>query len=140
MLHDCKILPEHFNNVLEGLKSFEIRNDDRNPPYRPGDELMLREWSDGAYTGRWLRADVPLVLRGEYCRPGYCTMSIHLKSAGGLRLTRFQALKMAATPEDIAIILNANERRFCPHAYDRKQDDCDKACGACIVGWLDELV
>lgn len=35
MLHECKILPEHFNNILAGLKSFEIRKDDRDPPTSP---------------------------------------------------------------------------------------------------------
>lgn len=136
MLHDCKILPEHFNNILAGLKSFEIRKDDRDPPYHPGDELMLREWSDGAYTGRWVRAEVPLVLRSEFCRPGYCTMSIYPTVTVGARLTRFQTLKAAVCPEDVALLLNTNKRRFCPCAYDRKQKGCDKACWTCVLDWL----
>lgn len=139
-LHDCKILPEHFNNVLAGLKSFEVRKDDRDPPYHPGDELMLREWTDGVFTGRWIRADVLLVLRSEYCKPGYCTMSIVPTAAGGCRFTRFQAIKAASTPEDLVLLLNANERHFCPHAYGKKPDTCEKPCGACIADWLKEEI
>lgn len=140
MLHDCKILPEHFNNVLAGLKPFEIRKDDRDPPYLPGDKLVLREWTDGVYTGRWIKADVLLVLRSEYCRPGYCTMSITPTEAGGCHFTRFQAIKAAATPEDLVLLLNANERHFCPRAYGTKPDTCERSCGACIIEWLNEEV
>lgn len=136
MTHDCKTLPEHFNNVLAGLKPFEIRIDDRDPPYTPGDELMLREWTGGAYTGRRIRADVMLVLRSEYCKPGYCTMSITPTAAGGCHFTRFQAIKAAATPEDLVLILNANERHFCPLGHIRKQSTCEQPCGACITEWL----
>lgn len=140
MTHDCKILPEHFNNVLAGLKGFEVRKDDRDPPYAPGDKLTLREWTDGVYTGRWIKADVLLVLRSEYCRPGYCTMSIVPTEAGGCRFTRFQAIKAAITPEDLVLLLNANERHFCPRAYDRKPDACERPCGACITEWLNEEI
>lgn len=40
--HECKILPEHFNNILAGLKSFEVRKDDREPPY-PYDAVIRME-------------------------------------------------------------------------------------------------
>lgn len=67
-------------------------------------------------------------------------MSIYPTATGGAPFTRFQALKAAASPEDVVLLLNADARRFCPHAYDRTQDECDKTCGACIVGWLNEQV
>lgn len=76
MIHDLKILPEWFNAVISGVKTFEIRKDDRN--YQPRDELLLREWDGTAYTGRTCKADVTMVLRGEYCREGYCTMAIRV--------------------------------------------------------------
>lgn len=76
MIHDLKILPEWFNAVISGVKTFEIRKDDRD--YQPRDELLLREWDGTAYTGRTCRADVTMVLRGEYCRDGYCTMAIRV--------------------------------------------------------------
>ena len=76
MLHDLKILPDWFNAVISGVKTFEIRKDDRN--FQPRDVLLLREWDGTAYTGRTCRADVTMVLRGEYCRDGYCTMAIRV--------------------------------------------------------------
>ena len=76
MIHDLKILPEWFNSVVSGVKTFEIRKDDRN--YNPRDVLLLREWDGKAYTGRTCKADVTMVLRGKYCREGYCTMSIRV--------------------------------------------------------------
>ena len=76
MLHDLKILPEWFNAVISGVKTFEIRKDDRN--FQPRDVLLLREWDGTAYTGRTCKADVTMVLRGEYCREGHCTMAIRV--------------------------------------------------------------
>lgn len=42
--HTIKILPEHYNNVKAGTKTFEIRNNDR--AYQKGDTLTLT-WYDG---------------------------------------------------------------------------------------------
>lgn len=41
MLHELKILPEHFVAITKGSKRFEIRKDDRG--FQPGDFLHLRE-------------------------------------------------------------------------------------------------
>lgn len=134
--HECKILPEHFNNILAGLKSFEVRKDDREPPYMAGDSLLLREWDEGIYTGRWIKADIPLVLRGEYCKPGYCTMSIVPISAGGCRFTRFQAIKALSCADDLALLLS--EKGFCPFAHEKGQGACEKTCRNCVLDWLME--
>ena len=80
MLHDLKILPEWFMSVITGVKTFEIRKDDRN--FQPRDMLRLREWDGKAYTGRMCIVDVTMVLRDEYCREGYCTMAIRLQDSG----------------------------------------------------------
>lgn len=74
MLHDLKIAPEWFETVKSGVKTFEVRKDDRD--FKPNDVLLLREFDGTKYTGRQLKADVRFVLRGEYCREGYCIMSI----------------------------------------------------------------
>jgi len=52
MIHCLKTWPEHFELVLAGLKTFEVRRDDRG--YRVGDLLCLQEWdpADGELTGR----------------------------------------------------------------------------------------
>lgn len=77
MLHDLKIAPEWFETVKSGVKTFEVRKDDRD--FKPNDVLLLREFDGTKYTGRQLKADVRFVLRGEYCREGYCIMSIVIR-------------------------------------------------------------
>lgn len=43
MRHELKILPEYFEAILSGDKSFEVRSTvDRT--FNPSDELRLREW------------------------------------------------------------------------------------------------
>lgn len=52
-----------------------MRYDDRG--YQAGDELILCEIdNDGNYTGQCIRVNVTCVYRGEYCKRGYCIMSI----------------------------------------------------------------
>lgn len=41
--HDLKILREHYNNVVAGTKTFEIRKNDR--AFQKGDIVFLREWN-----------------------------------------------------------------------------------------------
>lgn len=48
--HFLKILPEYFNEVQKGNKTFELRKDDRD--YQVGDYIILQEFENGAYTGR----------------------------------------------------------------------------------------
>ncbi len=74
MKHVLKILPEWFETVVSGEKTFEVRKDDRN--YQPNDVLHLREFDGVRYIGRSCLVDVRFVLRNEYCREGYCIMSI----------------------------------------------------------------
>lgn len=72
MEHKVKILPEYFERVLEGLKTFEIRNNDRE--YETGDTIILQEWdSEQEYTGReitkiigWLTKDEELAVSEGY--------------------------------------------------------------------------
>lgn len=68
-----KILPKYFQAVRNERKNFELRKDEDN--IQPGDILILREWSDGQYTGRMEARKVMYVLRDvpEYgLMPGYC--------------------------------------------------------------------
>lgn len=54
MIHKLKILPQHFEDKLKGIKNWEIRNNDR--PFKVDDILQLEEWSDETgYTGRMLQ-------------------------------------------------------------------------------------
>lgn len=75
--HDIKTLPEYFDAVIRGDKTFEVRKGDR--PYAVGDVLALREWTghDG-YSGRILRVRMTYILPGgEFgIDPDYVVMGI----------------------------------------------------------------
>lgn len=64
MIHELKILPEYFEAVLMGYKTFEVRKNDRN--FKKGDTLILKEWDDfrRAFTGRELSRAVTYVFEG----------------------------------------------------------------------------
>ena len=63
MTHELKILPKYFDAVNCGLKNFEIRINDRN--YQEHDELVLKEWYRGKYTGRECRRWVGYIYHGD---------------------------------------------------------------------------
>ena len=63
----------------------------------------------------------------------------HLVSVRRDSQNRFERLKACRTPTDMVLLLNGNERRFCPKAYGAKPDECKESCGRCIVQWLEEM-
>ena len=63
MTHELKILPKYFEAVNCGKKNFEIRINDRN--YQEDDELILKEWERGKYTGRECRRWVGYIYHGD---------------------------------------------------------------------------
>lgn len=58
---DKKILPEYFQAILDGKKSYELRLNDFE--INPGDILVLKEWDKDKkeYTGRVLEKKVTYV-------------------------------------------------------------------------------
>ena len=77
--HELKCWPAYFGDVLSGIKPFEVRRDDREPFFRPGDYLLLKEYNPHTgYTGRFLRRRVTYVLPGgEFgIEDGYCVMGL----------------------------------------------------------------
>jgi len=40
--HELKIWPQYYCRVVDGSKTFEIRENDRG--YQPGDTVVLKEW------------------------------------------------------------------------------------------------
>lgn len=79
MVHELKTLPEYFEAVKNGTKTFEVRYNDRD--YKVGDTLILKEW-DEEYTGRKITCEVSYILDsfnspdGVPIFPGYVIMSI----------------------------------------------------------------
>jgi hypothetical protein len=74
--HELKVVPEFFDAIDRGDKTFESRFDDRG--FEVGDSLHLREWTaDGGYTGRAITEGVAYILRGEQwgVMPGFACMA-----------------------------------------------------------------
>ncbi len=86
MRHELKTDADVFDAVVNGLKSFEIRKNDRN--YQKGDELLLRKTR---HTGEEMRTGKPLEYTGDFwtmkvtyilngpaygLQDGWCIMSI----------------------------------------------------------------
>lgn len=76
MVHDLKILPSFYEDVIQHRKTFEVRKDDRH--YAVGDFLILREYTpDKGYSGRAVKAPVIYVLNDlRYCKRGFIIMGI----------------------------------------------------------------
>ena len=75
--HDIKVWPEFFEALALGLKTWEVRLNDRG--YKMGDLLVLREWDpkDGEMTGRALQARVSYVAYNPPgCEAGVVIMSL----------------------------------------------------------------
>lgn len=67
--HDLKVWPEFFGAILDGRKTFEVRNT-RDRCFAVGDVLRLREWTPargeqpGDYTGREVTRAVSYIVQG----------------------------------------------------------------------------
>jgi len=97
MIHELKINPEFFDAVASGIKTFEVRKNDR--PFRIGDTLVLLEFDDSkqtpslslgfnddssdpspagsCYTGRETRKTITYILDDkDYCLNGFVILGI----------------------------------------------------------------
>ena len=73
--HYLKILPDYYDHVKSGDKTFEVRLNDRD--YQVNDVLHLQEFMNGEYTGRELVKVVSYILNNpKYCKEDYVIMSI----------------------------------------------------------------
>ena len=76
VIHELKIWPEFYQAIIDDIKRFEIRRNDRN--FQVGDVLRLREWKDGKYTGRTTLYLVEyILLEGPGLQKDHCIMSIN---------------------------------------------------------------
>ena len=74
---DIRIAKSYFDDVANGIKTFELRKNDRG--YKKGDILEMMEFADGKNTGRMVRVLVTYILE-DYTgiEDGYCIMATKL--------------------------------------------------------------
>jgi len=81
--HTLKVLREFFDDLMDGSKTFEVRQDDRS--FAVGDTLLLKEWdpkphelSWGDYTGRELSRRITYKLPGGKfgIDPRFCVLGL----------------------------------------------------------------
>lgn len=78
--HYLKTVNPFFMDVYHGVKTFEVRKNDRN--YQVGDVLHLQEFiPPETYTGREIDAEVVYLLDNpSYCKEGHVVMGIEVYS------------------------------------------------------------
>ncbi len=80
VVHKLKTWPEFYAAIEGGVKTFEVRKDDGERPFRVGDILHLHEWlpKSESYTGRHMVVDVTYLIAGPAfgIESGYVCMAI----------------------------------------------------------------
>jgi hypothetical protein len=75
--HRLKTWPQYFEALTTGLKSFEVRNNDRG--FTVGDWLILEEYDpiSKTYSGRQVTRTVDYILNSGFgLSEGHCVMAI----------------------------------------------------------------
>ena len=75
--HELKILPKYYTEVVIGNKTYELRKDDRD--YKVNDLIVLKEYSNGSYTGNEFNVTIKHILRNcpDYgLKDGYVIISL----------------------------------------------------------------
>ncbi len=60
-VHELKIEKRFFDDILIGVKRFELRRNDRN--FCVGDTVILKEFLKGGFTGRLLKVHIIYLLK-----------------------------------------------------------------------------
>lgn len=76
-VHQIRLAKTYFDDVANGIKTFELRKNDRG--YKKGDILEMMEFADGKNTGRMVKVLVTYILE-DYTgiEDGYCIMATTL--------------------------------------------------------------
>ena len=75
--HNLKCWPGFFQAMLDGLKTFDYRKNDRN--FQVGDTTVQKEYDPlgRAFTGRLLQGDIKFIVTEAPGLPkGYCVMQL----------------------------------------------------------------
>ena len=138
--HELKILPQYFQAVWHGTKTFELRKDDRD--YQRGDILILREWDGEKYTGSAICAKVTYILQDaeKYgLMDGYVILGIrHIESNSDFKPQTNADRIRAMTDEELAHLLHDHSCSLCPLNYkcDGRVEVGRKKCKEYWLRWL----
>lgn len=80
-VHQIRLAKSYFDDVANGIKTFELRKNDRG--YKKGDILEMMEFADGKNTGRMVKVLVTYILE-DYTgiEDEYCIMATKLMKDG----------------------------------------------------------
>lgn len=74
-IHKLKIKPRYFNDVISGLKKFEVRYNDRD--FKVEDLIVLEEFKNDRYTNRFLNCEIIYILDDQkYIKENYVVLGI----------------------------------------------------------------
>lgn len=75
MIHALKTATAYFEASAAGVKSFEVRKNDRS--YNIGDYVAQNEWDGEQYTGRCTLHRIIYILSDpEFCKEGYVILQL----------------------------------------------------------------
>jgi uncharacterized protein YqfB (UPF0267 family) len=74
--HEIKCYPEYYQDLVSGIKTFEVRKNDRD--YQVGDVLHIYEFDGLGYTGNHRMFQVTYILTGGRfgIEPDYVVMAV----------------------------------------------------------------
>ncbi len=76
-VHELKIDPKYFDEIVDGIKTFEVRKNDRN--FKVGDHLLLKVFDKerGFYSGNNVTVKITYILDDqEFLRENYVILGI----------------------------------------------------------------
>lgn len=80
MTHALKTVAPFFKHIVDGVKTFEVRKNDR--PFNVGDRLLLQEYNPGTatYTGQEWNGEITYILDNpDYCKKNFVVLGIKEK-------------------------------------------------------------
>lgn len=97
-VHQIRLAKSYFDDVANGIKTFELRKNDRG--YKKGDILEMMEFADGKNTGRTVRVLVTYIIE-DYTgiEDGYCIMATTLLNENGEAFERADLKQICANIE-----------------------------------------
>ena len=77
MTHALKTIHPYFKEIVDGVKTFEVRKADR--PFKVGDKLLLQEYDivGKVYSGDEWNGTITYILNDEaFCKKGFIILGI----------------------------------------------------------------